>query len=214
MLPILNFFGNHSLDLQEENIDELKYYVILELRKLPIPELVLQIEYSSLCKQFPGDDLSTFLNIKNWNPISFPFIPSIGKIINRNIVSIGPMGMRIVFAPHHIILPEIIYERIDWYSPMNKENIQAIRFFYYTIVNHFGGDHALYVDERIRAKFDFSFPYSNGSGLSVFEQSLISRYGISNKSLFDYAHGKYPKYYIDTFSDIINKAQEKESLEK
>ena len=109
--------------------------------------------------------------------------------------------MHIVFTLHHIILPPIIYERIDWYSSMNKEKVQAIRSHFFSIINHFGGDHALYVDERIIGKFDFPLDNSEGSALKTFEQSLIARYGISNKSI-DYAHGKYPKYYIDTFEDI------------
>jgi hypothetical protein len=63
------------------------------------------------------------------------------------------------------------------------------------LINQFGGDHALYVDDKKDYKF-----YS--TDLVSFEQALISRYGQSKKGLFDYAHGKFPKYYIDNFNDI------------
>jgi hypothetical protein len=107
-----------------------------------------------------------------------------------------------VFTPHHIILPSIIYRRIDWYSPANKEQVKIIRSYYKTVIRHFGGDHALYVDERIRKKYGFPSPANGKPALNTFEQTLITKYGISKKSLFDYTHGKYPKYYIDTFNDI------------
>jgi hypothetical protein len=110
--------------------------------------------------------------------------------------------MRIVFTPEHIILPSTIYERIDWYSPRNKEQVQAWRSYYYLVINHFGGDHALYVDERIVNKYYTSHHQPATVTLAAFEQTLISHYGSTKKTLFDYPHGKFPKYYIDTFADI------------
>jgi hypothetical protein len=198
-LPTLNFYANHTLDFVNTDIDQLKYQTIFELRKIPIPDEVLQIAHISLLSQFPDGDLSKFESIENWCPLEYPYIPSIQKVVKIHIVAIGQMGMRIVFTPQHIILPSIIYERIAWYSPSNKEKVQAIRSYYCTIINHFGGDHALYVDTRIHNKYPFP-PSSSGSlTLSAFEQALIERYGTTKKTLFDYPHGKYPKYYIDKF---------------
>ena len=115
------------------------------------------------------------------------------------------MGMRIVFTPEHIILPCTIYERVEWYSPRNKEQVQTWRLFFHSIITHFGGDHALYVDERIINKH-YNANYTPAStALAAFEQSLISQYNTSKKTMFDYPHGKYPKYYIDTFTDIKQK---------
>jgi len=203
MLPTLNFFGNHALDFENSNMDDLKYRTISKLRKIPTPATIQQIVYTSLRSQFPGDNLSKFTDMENWSPVSFPGISSsLQKNIDEHIVAFGPLAMRIVFTAHHIILPSIIYQRIDWYSPTNREKIQAIRFYYHQIINHFGGDHALYVDEHITDKYNFPLQISNGSALNVFEQSLIEHYGKTEKTLFDYTHGKYPKYYIDTFNDI------------
>jgi hypothetical protein len=203
MLPTLNFFGNHALDFVKYDTDDLEYFTISELRTLSIPGDILQIVHNSLISQFQGGDLSMFLNIKDWSPVSFPGTrPELQKKLREHILTIGPMGMRLVFTPHHIILPSVIYERVDWYSPTNKEKVQSIRSYYYAIINHFGGDHALYVDERITDKFDFPQDNLEGSAMEAFEQSLIGHYGKIKKSMFDYAHGKYPKYYIDTFNDI------------
>jgi hypothetical protein len=110
--------------------------------------------------------------------------------------------MRIVFTPGHIILPSIIYECVDWYSPHNKEQVQSWRSFYYSIITHFGGDHALYVDEQTINKHYNTHHKPASTTLAAFEQTLISQYSTSNKSLFDYTHGEYPEYYIDTFTDI------------
>jgi hypothetical protein len=72
----------------------------------------------------------------------------------------------------------------------------------YSIITHFGGDHALYVDEQIINKHYNIYHKPARTALAAFEQTLISHYGTSIKSLFDYPHDKYPKYYIDNFTDI------------
>jgi hypothetical protein len=203
-LPTLNFYANHNLDFENSDIDHLRYYAISELRKFPTPDIILQIVHNSLCLQFPDGDLSRFESIKNWCPISFPgSSPEMQKILDRHITSIGPLGMRIVFTPQRIILPSIIYDCADWYSPLNKEKVQAIRTYYYTVINHFGGDHALYVDEKITKKYYDTKHTPNSAALNAFEQTLVTRYGTSTKTLFDYLHGKFPKYYIDTFPDLL-----------
>ena len=115
------------------------------------------------------------------------------------------MGMRIVFTPAYIILPSTICERVEWYSPHNKEQVQSWCLYYYSIITHFGGDHALYVDERIINKHYDIHHVPARTALAAFEQTLQTQYGISKKSLFNYPHGKYPKYYIDTFTDIKQK---------
>jgi hypothetical protein len=202
VLPTLNFYANHALDFETNDYAALEYYAISELRKLAIPDDILLMEYDSLLLQFPGGDISPFTKIADWSPISFPGFPDKRKLTGKHIVSIGPMAMRIVFTPEHLILPSTIYERIEWYSPHNKEQVQSWRSFFYLIINHFGGDHALYVDEKITNKhYDIHHTPAN-TALAAFEQTLISHYGPSKKTLFDYPHGKYPKYYIDAFTDI------------
>jgi hypothetical protein len=202
MPPALNFYANHALDFEHTDYAELQYYTISELRKLAIPDDILLMEHSSLLSQFPDGDISAFTKISEWCPVSFPAFPDGRKLPEKNIVSIGPLGMRIVFTPGHIILPSTIYDPIEWYSPNNKEQVQSWRIFFYSIVSHFGGDHALYVDERIINKHYNTNHKPANTALAAFEQTLISQYGTSNKTLFDYPHGKYPKYYVDTFIDI------------
>jgi hypothetical protein len=202
MLPVLNFYGNHTLDFETSDHARLEYYAISELRKLPIPDEILLTERESVLSQFSGIDISAVTKIADWCPISFPGFNDEHKILKKNVVSIGPMGMRIVFTPEHIILPSSICERVEWYSPNNKEKVQVWRSFYHLIITHFGGDHALYVDDRIINKYYDIHHKPSNTALAAFEQTLISQYGPSKKSLFDYVHGKYPKYYIDNFSDI------------
>ena len=202
MLPTLNFYANHALDFETTGHAALEYYIITELRKIPIPDDIFLMEYDTLRLQFPGVDTSHFTNIAEWSPVSFPGLPNAHKILNKNILSIGPMGMRIVFNPEHIILPSTIYERVEWYSPHNKEKVKSWRIYFYSIITHFGGDHAIYVDERIIDKYYDIHHTPANTALAAFEQTLIAQYGSSKKSLFDYPHGKYPKYYIDTFTDL------------
>jgi len=202
VLPTLNFYANHALDFETTDYTALKNYAISELRKLPIPDDILLMEHNSLLLQFPSGDISPFTKIADWSPVSFPGTLIDRKILERNIVSIGPLGMRIVFTPEYIILPSTIHERVEWYSPHNKEQVQSWRTFYYSIITHFGGDHALYVDEKITNKHYDTHHQPANTALAAFEQTLISQYGSSKKTMFDYSHGKYPKYYIDTFMDI------------
>jgi len=202
VLPTLNFYANHALDFETTDYTALKNYAISELRKLPIPDDILLMEHNSLLLQFPSGDISPFTKIADWSPVSFPGTLIDRKILERNIVSIGPLGMRIVFTPEYIILPSTIHERVEWYSPHNKEQVQSWRTFYYSIITHFGGDHALYVDEKITNKHYDTHHQPANTALAAFEQTLISLYGSSKKTMFDYLHGKYPKYYIDSFMDI------------
>jgi len=205
VLPTLNFYANHALDFETTEHVALEYYIITELRKIPIPDDIFLMEYDTLRLQFPGVDISHFTNIAEWSPVSFPGLPNAHKILDKNILSIGPMGIRIVFNPEHIILPSTIYERVEWYSPHNKEKVQSWRIYFYSIITHFGGDHAIYADERIIDKhYDIHHIPAN-TALAAFEQALIAHYGTSKKTMFDYSHGKYPKYYIDTFTDIKQK---------
>jgi hypothetical protein len=207
MLPILNFYGNHGIDFAQYDYDFLNYHIINVLRQIPIPDDLLSIAHNSLKAQFPGHDLSKFYDLDNWYPISFPSIPGardLSGIISKHkhITAIGQFGISMTFTPSHIILPSYIHERIDWYSPPNKEKVQAHRLYYFTIIKQFLGDHALYVDERITRKYYEGIKPSE-IALKTFEQTLIEHYGTSKKSLFGYPHGKFPKYYIDTFPDIV-----------
>jgi len=201
-LSPLNFYGNHSLNFYDNDINALECYAISELRKIAIPDKILLMEYDALLLLLPHADLSTVFDIENWRPLSYN-MPTVYKFPKVNVVSIGPMAMRIVFTPNHIILPSSIYEPVEWYSPDNKENVQAWRSYFYAIITHFGGDHALYVDDRKSDKYYKKAKVKPDiSALNSFEQSLILRYGETKKSMFDYPQGKFPEYYIDSFADI------------
>jgi hypothetical protein len=191
MMPVLDFYANHTLDFEHNDIASLEYQTISELGKITIPGEILHIVYDSLLAQFPDTDLSKLTGMETWAPLSAPGVPK------TRVVLFGPMGIRFIATPHYLILPSIIYDRVEWYSPDNKDEVQIVRSYYKALINLFGGDHALYVDEKIINKH-----YPNKSTLNAFEQILISKYGTAKKTMFDYAHGKYPKYYIDLFTDI------------
>ena len=199
-IPVsLNFYGNHSLNFEDNDINDLEYYAITELRKIAIPDEILLMEYDALLLLLPRIDLSGVIEIDNWRPVSYN-VPTAYNIPKVNVVSIGPMAMRIVFTHNHIILPSSIYDPVEWYSPANKEKVQAWRSYFQAIITHFGGNHALYVDNRKTDKYyNDTKTNPDPSTLETFEQSLISHYGTTKKSLFDYPQGKFPKYYIDNF---------------
>ena len=114
MLPTLNFYANHTLDFENTEHAALENYAITELRKLPIPDDIMLMEYDNLRLLFPISDMSPFTKIDNWSYVSFSGLPVNRKIPYKNIISIGPMGMRIVFTSAYIILPSTIYERVEW----------------------------------------------------------------------------------------------------
>jgi hypothetical protein len=197
----MNFLGNHNLNFEDNDHDTLEYYTITELRSLSFPDGLLQMEQEAVNKQFPHGFLSAFGEITEWCPITFPGFEHMKKITDRHVVTIGPFAMRIVFTPEYIILPSNLYERVDWYSPNNREKVRLWRTYYKLVINHFGGDHALYVDERVMNKY-YNHHAPPDTALASFEETLVAKYGTSKKSIFDYPHGKFPKYYIDTFPDM------------
>jgi hypothetical protein len=91
MLPILNFYGNHNLDFENNDINRLEYYAVSELRNIPIPKEILLTVYNSILKQFNGKDISKLNSVENWPPISFPEVQGVRHFPKENIVSIGPM---------------------------------------------------------------------------------------------------------------------------
>lgn len=202
----MNYWGSHAIDFENYNFEDLKYFTIYELRKIDIPEDILLMEYDSMKKQFSGYDTTRLTEIVEWSPVSFPGFTDDKKYKISNILSIGPMGMSIIFTPEYIILPSTIYVREDWYSPNNKDKVQAWRSYYFEIITHFGGDHALYADQRVVNRHYVSLHKSEITAFAAFEQTLIEHYGVAKKTLFDYPHGKYPKYYIDHFTDITKAA--------
>ena len=196
----LNFFGNHSFNFEEKDIKDLEYFAISELQKIAIPDEIISMGHDALILLFPFGDLSKAFKIDNWYPISIND-PEVRKFPKVNVVTFGPMAMRIVFTPNHIILPSSLYKAVEWYSPENKEKVQEWRSYYKTIITHFGGDHALYVKERISDNYYDTKVKPNEYALRAFEKTLISKYGETKKSLFDYPEGKFPKYYIDYFGE-------------
>jgi hypothetical protein len=197
MLHYLNFFGNHNLDFENNDIDTIENNVISELRNISIPDEVLPVAYDSFIRQFCYHDMPEFWQYDAWYPISFTDRPGFGKFPKKHIVTFGPMGLHLVITPHHIKLPAVVYERGAWYSPQNKETVQTLRSYYHTIINHFGGDHALYVDECLVDKYFNDKHLVDGSALNAFEQTLIDHYGPIKQPMFSFTANKLPKYYID-----------------
>ena len=198
-MSILNFYANHTLDFVKYSFDELQNKVISQLNSIAIPDDIIIMGLDTLKLQFPREDLTKFYSIKNWCPFSFSDTISEQAIPNSNIALIGQMGMSIVFTPKHILLPTVIDESADWYSPNNKDKVQVWRRFYYAIIKEFGGDHALYVDGQELCQY---YDHIDNPSLQRFEKALEENYGSSNKSMFDYSHGEFPEYYIDTFTDF------------
>ena len=198
MQRTLDFYANHKLDITETTINLLTRNVLSKMNELPIPDEVLVTMYKSLFSSCPNRDLSNIFKIKKWCNLSFSDNdPLISEAIKKDIVLIGPLAMRLVINPVRIILPSILYQEADWYSPQNKDIVQIIRLYYREIIKMFSGDHALYVKESI-VDNHFETHFS----LHDFEQYLMTRYGAIKTTLLVFNKGKYPKYYIDTFDDI------------
>jgi hypothetical protein len=195
MLPTMKYFSSHKFDFKNNDIYEIQDYIISELNKIPISAKLQDIIISGLINIFLGDMLSFLISQDKWRPMHCPSYEKGIEIEKQNIFAFGPLGMHFFITPTYMTLPEIIFARIDWYSPNNKEKVQEVRNYYHSIIKVFGGDHVTYADERIWQKY-FE------EDVSLFDQTLISKYGINKKPLFSYPHGKCPRYYIDTFNDL------------
>jgi hypothetical protein len=133
------------------------------------------------------------------------FMPLFNQSFDKRVVTFGPMAMRVIFTPYYIRLPSVLYEPDEWYSAKYKKDVNAIRNYYKAVIACFGGSYGLYMTERTSDKFyQTEIPFF-GNSEDTLEQQLISHFGTSKKTLFDYQNGKYPKYYIDKFGDIGNK---------
>jgi len=207
MLSEMMFFSDHKIDFENKNIDAVEHYAITELRKIPVPDKVLDILEDKLISNYLGKPLTRLLSIEKWSPFSFPQIQGVRDFPKDCVNTVGPMCMHIIITPHHIKLPEIIYDRAEWFSPDNIEKIQSIRTYYHSIINHFGGTHALYTFERSWQKYYNNENLINGSALLGFEEALKLKYGVIKKPLHKYTCDKFPRYYIDTFDDLKKEHQ-------
>jgi len=195
----LEFYGNHTIDFANNGFETLVNLTIPKLREIPIPDEIYIILNEAFRLMFPGQPFSEMFLLDSWvlfDPINMPYF-------DKRVVTFGPMGMRVIFTPHYIRLPSILYESEQWYSADYKKEVNDIRLFYKTVIAHFGGSYGLYMTERISDKFyQKAIPFFGNSEVTL-EQQLISHYGKSKKTLFDYQNGKYPKYYIDRFENIV-----------
>ncbi|MCL2186943.1 MAG: hypothetical protein FWB86_14000 [Treponema sp.] len=202
------FFGDHKLDFKNTNIDDLEYYAISELNKIPVPAKIIDILEDHLIENHLGEGLSRLLSIDKWFSVTFPSIPDtpdyLSILLNTkdHVNTVGPLCMHIYITPEHIELPVIFYLPYAWYSQENIEKIKVIRSYYNSIIKRFGGTHALYTFEHYWQKYYDYDNFVNGSVLLGFEETLKTKFGEKKKSLFSCKQGKFPKYYIDTFSDI------------
>jgi len=195
----LEFYGNHNIDFANNDFKTLVNLTIPKLREIPIPDEIYIILNEAFRLMFPGQPFGEMFLLDTWvlfDPINMPYF-------DKRVVTFGPMGMRIIFTPHYIRLPSILYEPVEWYSANYKKDVNAIRNYYKTVIDHFGGSYALYITERTSNKFyQKEMPFF-GNSEDALEQQLISHYGRSKKTLFDFKNGKYPKFYIDRFADIV-----------
>jgi hypothetical protein len=195
----LEFYGNHAIDFANNDYETLVNMTIPKLQEIPIPDEIYIIENEEFRLRFPGQPFGDMFLTDTWNhfnPINMPYF-------DKRVVTFGPMGMRIIFTPHYIRLPSVLYEPLEWYSAENKKEVNALRNYYKTVIDQFGGSYALYMTERTSDKFyQKEIPFF-GISEDTLEQQLISHFGKSKKTLFDYQNGKYPKYYIDRFGDIM-----------
>ena len=195
----VEFYGNHNIDFANNDFETLVNMTIPKLQEITIPDELYIIENEKARLRFPGRAFGAMFYIDTWLLFRHSDLP----LLDIRVVPFGPMAMRVIFTPHYIRLPEVLYEPDEWYSAENKKDINAIRNYYKAVIAHFGGSYALYITERTSDKFyQKEMPFF-GNSEDALEQQLISHYGKSKKTLFDYQNGKYPKYYIDRFENIV-----------
>ena len=199
----LNFYSNHNIDFKRHSLLDIRFHGISALRKIPFPDSLVTVTVESYPNVFSTHTSVESTLGQEWGPVDVPGVtPHNVRNLNPRIIAFGPMVMRIILVPNHIILPSILYDREGFYSPQNKMKVHEIRKYYYRIISLYGGDRAIYVDDRVVNKFNFPADDFKSSVFKNFENELVERYGENRKHIYSYAQGKFPRYYIDTFDDL------------
>ena len=195
----VEFYGNHAIDFASNDYETLVNMTIPKLQEIPIPDEIYIIGNEWYRSKFPGKPISKTFYTDTWQL----FKPLDYVLFDKRVVTFGPLAMRVIFTPYYIRLPSVLYEPDEWYSAKYKKDVNAIRNYYKAVIACFGGSYGLYMTERTSDKFNDDETPFFGISENTLEQRLVNHFGASKKTLFDYQNGKYPKYYIDRFGDIM-----------
>jgi hypothetical protein len=94
------------------------------------------------------------------------------------------------------------YKINGWYSNANKEEVTEWRKFFGQMVYLLGGSKALYISGAYFWKYHRFFTDPSGSFDRKVDE-ITAKHGAVKKGFNDFANGKHPRYFVDTFSDNI-----------
>jgi hypothetical protein len=122
--------------------------------------------------------------------------------IHRTVFLIGgTFGFLLRVSAAFIEFLYPVYERNNWYSNDNKEEVPEWRIFFRQMIHLLGGTKAIYITSAYFSKYHNFFTDPQ----KTFNQKLddiIARHGPIKKTFHDFTGGKHPRYFVDTFSDL------------
>jgi hypothetical protein len=77
--------------------------------------------------------------------------------------------------------------------PQKQQTVMIWRKYFYTVITHFGGEKTVYITDKQVDKYYHIKNIAPEKTLALLVDTLISQYGLSKNSVFDFSNGKYPQ---------------------
>jgi hypothetical protein len=194
------FLGSHDIDFSgsKKNIIDM---IASRLSGFKIENLQFFIDYE---QAFFADFeyLKTVPRKDRWEFSDFSFSGFLGITDKRKVIAaIGPYGLMLRISDTYMEFIAPIYNRTEWYSPDNTVTVTVWRNYFKQIITLMGGNEALYITQ---AYFDKYHPFFQDMNTTFSQkiETLTKKHGPINKPFTHYGNGKYPRYFLDNFTNL------------
>jgi hypothetical protein len=194
------FLGGHNIDFSGDKRKIIET-IGTSLSKYQFENLQFFINYEQT--SFVGiEHLRTVHRNDRWQFSDFSLAGFLGIPDKRKVIGvIGPYGLSLRISDTYIEFLSPIYSRPDWYSSDNAQSVLEWRRYFKHIISLLGGSQALYITQAYFEKYHSFFQDLNIS-FAVKIETTVKRHGAVNKPFTYYGSGKYPSYFLDTFTGL------------
>jgi hypothetical protein len=192
--------GGHNIDFSGDK-QKIINTIGKSISRFQFENLQFFIDYEQT--SFAGiEHLKTDHRNDRWQFSDFSLDGFLGIPDKRKVFAIiGPYGLMLRISDTYIEFMTPIYSRPDWYSPDNAQSVIEWRRYFKQIITLLGGSQALYITQAYFDKYHDFFRDLNISFAEKIE-TIIKRHGAVNKPFTYYGNGKYPRYFLDTFTNL------------
>jgi hypothetical protein len=194
------FLGGHNIDFSGDK-RKIVETIGTNIAKYQFENLQFFINYEQT--SFEGIEyLRTVHKNDCWQFSDFSLDGFLGIPDKRKVLAfIGPYGLTLRISDTYIEFLAPIYSRPDWYSPENAQSVLEWRRYFKQIITLLGGSEALYITSAYFDKYHSFFRDMDTTFAQKIE-TIIKNQGAVNKPFTAYGNGKYPRYFLDTFTDL------------